>query len=615
MATRRSVLDMLVRQRPNEEVEVDKSTPGAQERLQEPRNRIGTLQAYMEEVTKQIEKSPTFNQLWIQPCPPLKQAAEVNAQRTRDNEKLLDAGELWNIFLRPPVFVWDPERWLSVIVRCPDCKSKATRSSWRRSKVLHHQETQSMYLTVQYKCYNCSGLPPRAGASSSAPRQRKTTYFSADSHDVLATLPKPAMSAWRFANTGRVLCDASLVDFIRALATRTSWAALADIIFELKSTSWMRSVKLPYLQLCHDLRLKPIQEALDLPREYHLSSDWCKNAYLSDAAARKPQLYKELAAEIGDDVLRIDWTDKAAKHCRASHILNVMDGQGSVLLSQATATSKPWEARAFMVELERRGVRPKVAYVDDECCGAWATLLKGVWPGIQIKLDAMHALARITQTTSSTQHPWHAEFCEMLGGAIYSEDPEVKERLERAWQQDKRFGKIPKGIKRKFVPRQITNALRIAEAIEAVVTSFKSKSHPDAGPLITDKTTAAWANLKRHVLNGCLCDPSHLRMQVFDGHTQRIGGEDFRRLRTLRGTSPLEGFHAHQQQWFGAFSQHGAQSSQALLDDGTFRWNVKKRHETSASLETPVYDHCLANSLCEIRDRLAAQSAQTELAE
>ena len=127
-----------------------------------------------------------------------------------------------------------------------------------------------------------------------------------------------------------------------------------------------------------------MQESLDLPKVYHLTSEWIKNAYLSDAATRKPHIHKELAVRLGDDVLRIDWTDKAAKHCRAAHILNVMDGKGFILLSQRTTTSKPWETQSGMAELKRRGARPKVAYVDDECCGAWTILLAEIWPGIQV---------------------------------------------------------------------------------------------------------------------------------------------------------------------------------------------------------------------------------------
>ena len=289
-----------------------------------------------------------------------------------------------------------------------------------------------------------------------------------------------------------------------------------------------------------------------------------------------------------------------------------MDGKGFILLSQRTTTSKPWETQSGMAELKRRGARPKVAYVDDECCGAWPILLAEIWPGIQVKLDGMHALARLTQTTASTQHPWHAEFSAMLSSALYRDDPEIEERLKRAWQQDGQVGQIPKSIKRKLVPRHITDARRIAEAIEIALNRFKSKVHPDAGRLVTESTTAAWTNLKPHVLKGCLCDPTNMKVQVFEGRAQRIGGKDFHPLRTLRGTSALEGFHAHQQQWFGAFSQHGADASQALLEDGTLRWNNKRHNETNSNLKNPTFDHRLVNSVCELRDRLAAQSARTD---
>ena len=79
-----------------------------------------------------------------------------------------------------------------------------------------------------------------------------------------------------------------------------------------------------------------------------------------------------------------------------------MDGGRRVLLSRLTATCGQHEARPAIAELADRGVCPKVVYVDDECCGAWAALIANVWPNAVVRLDGMHAIMRLTEATVST---------------------------------------------------------------------------------------------------------------------------------------------------------------------------------------------------------------------
>ena len=39
---------------------------------------------------------------------------------------------------------------------------------------------------------------------------------------------------------------------------------------------------------------------------------WVRNLYVNDAKARSKDLARELEAEIGDDILMLDWTKDAA---------------------------------------------------------------------------------------------------------------------------------------------------------------------------------------------------------------------------------------------------------------------------------------------------------------
>ena len=63
------------------------------------------------------------------------------------------------------------------------------------------------------------------------------------------------------------------------------------------------------------------------------------------------------------------------------------------------------------------------------------------------------------------------------------------------------------------------------------------------------------------------------------GEEVNIGGEKFKRIRTLRGASALEGFHNHQKQWLGCLARHAADAGSALLADGAVRWNRKRRRD------------------------------------
>ena len=99
---------------------------------------------------------------------------------------------------------------------------------------------------------------------------------------------------------------------------------------------------------------------------------------MSDMNRRREEVSRELAAETGDDILMLDWTEDAASRCGGSFLFNAMDGAGRVLLTRLTSTYGACKAEALILELAHRGVRPKVVYVDDECCGAWKTLLETV---------------------------------------------------------------------------------------------------------------------------------------------------------------------------------------------------------------------------------------------
>lgn len=498
-------------------------------------------------------------------------------QRDRLQPQLAKAQALV-LALRQDVFVWAPHKTFPGLrVQCPVCSAVVTSQEWTKKRILHGLIEQRVYITVKYRCRVC---PARRGLQVAGHRrtqQNSERKFQADNPEVLATFPVHVQAAWAFRDTGKIICDAGVVDFIRALATRTSWSAIAEAINELKQQAWRRTTHGKLQALCNALGLESDNDPICFPCEYILSADWVRNVYVADAHERQASVAAELRSETGDDVLVVDWTIDAAKRCGAKCLLNVMDGRRHILMSSLNDTCTPYGVKPSMVQLMQRGVMPKVVYVDSECCGAWADVVSNVWPNAVVKLDGMHALRRLTATTTSTQHPWHNRFCYALANALYTYDAATLARLQDARGKQGLTQHLPSHVKSKYVPRVIQGAQRIADAIDCVLTEFK-KPHATAGPLLTSCNSMAWLQLREHVIKGCLCDPSGLNMNVF-GDQVTIGGEKFKQIRCLRGSSALEGFHTHQKLWLGCLAVHAADAGAALLADGALRWNRKRQRD------------------------------------
>ena len=282
-----------------------------------------------------------------------------------------------------------------------------------------------------------------------------------------------------------------------------------------------------------------------------------------------------------------------------------MSGAGKILASVLTASAGPCEVDAVLWALKQRGVNPQVVYVDDECCGAWQRLIGQIWPDAFVRLDVHHAIARLAQTTASTQHPWHGDFCKSLSDAILVYDETEARRLKRARQRD---GLKPENAqaKKKYVPRVVRDGMEIAEKIDAIIEQFKGKLHESMGALLTQTTYTAWANLRKHVLNGCLSDPPDIAMNILTEDPIVIGGQHFHRVRSMRGSSSLEGFHSHQKQWLGERSTHAQEAGLALVAEGTMRWNRKRHNEANFESEgiPLVFANGLLKEIDEIHQRL-----------
>jgi len=409
---------------------------------------------------------------------------------------------------------------------------------------------------------------------------------------VLARLPAAAKSAHNFSDTGRILCDAPLADLLRASATKSSWSSIIGTVNELKATAWTRDVVVRYLRICDLLAVAPSCAPEAIPAQSKLSSDWARNLYLGDFHKREQEITQELRVETGDDILKVDWTRGAAARCKAHFMLNLSTGANKILASVLTATSAPHDAEPALQDLCRRGVSPKVVYVDEECCGTWPEIINRLWPNCCVRLDPLHALMRLTRTTVSTQHPWHGKFCGMLSDALFEYSGSVRARIHKAMARQRRGEKLSRRQMCKYVPRNIRDAKQIAHNMERVIANFKEQAHCDMGVLVTAGTDMAWENLRKHVLKGCLCDPTGVDVESYEKYGPLVlGGRAFPRVRSHRGTSSLEGFHGHQKRWLGPLGTHAPESGMALVADGSVRWNRQRINESLPEAEhtPPVF--------------------------
>ena len=435
-------------------------------------------------------------------------------------------------------------------------------------------------LVSRYKCLHCPNGSDECRKQQTSKKAAAKKTFLADAPDVISSLPAHVRSAWDFTNTGRVMCDSSVTDLVRALAIKNSWSGIADAINELKATHWVRCKIQVYLSLCALLELRPASINPDLPKDLKLSADWVKEFFVSDSMHRAPEISAAMSMERGDDILLLDWTCDAAARCGKAYLFNAMDSNRFVLLSQFTDTCKPYEAEEALRTLAQRGVHPKVVYVDDECCGAWPRILHKIWPDVEIRLDVLHAIMRLTKTTTSTQHPWHGRFCIELSKAFHEQDQREVKRFRRAWLQDGR-GLASQRDCNKHVPRRIAPSAIISKAVEKILEHYAAQMHPEMGALTTEATQVVWQSLKPHVEHNCVSEPTKIETPTAAKNTVRIGGEVFDITRSRRGSSSLEGFHAHQKQWFGVFAHHAQTAGEALLTEGASRWNRKRRNEAS----------------------------------
>ena len=437
--------------------------PAVQCSLKPLHNPIADAASYVQRLQDDISNGRLLlnGSPWVVPEDAFQAASRSNERRSAARGNVITPDEALNLILRPTVFVWAPQKLVPELsLRCPHCARPTTKVRWCRARVLHRIDGQCVYVATRHTCQKCVANPRHHDAS-----------FQSDAPDVIANLPESLQQLWGFVDTGRTLIDAELANFCYGMSIRSSWATVASIVHEMKTTRWMRAATVRYLKLCEMLNLLPTATPKELPVEYRLREEWVRELCIREFHRKEPETFQELSAERGDEVLVFDWTKDAASRCGGKFMFNAMSGGRKVLASAITHAGKPHEVESVVRSLASRGVEPKVAYVDDECCGAWRALLQNIWPAVAVRLDGFHAITRLTRTTTSTQHPWHGAFCKKLSDALYTYDAGEWHRLQEARAKAGLSKVLPKWAKAKYIPRVIVDGEDIEKAIGFVIDS------------------------------------------------------------------------------------------------------------------------------------------------
>lgn len=423
-----------------------------------------------------------------------------------------------------------------------------------------------------------------------ASKPKRSFQFLASEADVIQMLPDYVKAAWTLhRNHAGRLCDEMVVNLIRALATRSTWAKIAAVLNEFRAT-YAAKLNNKFMMLCATLGLQhPLHDG-DACAMGMVDRKWVAGVYEDDFVARDRDVASELLAEKPSDILAVDWTRDAGVRCQGKWMFNVTGADGKVLRSVITKTTAPLEVEPVLRDLYSCGTRPRIIYVDCECCGAWRPIIEQLWPDVDIVLDSFHAIRRLTQTTSSTKHPWHARFCKRMSEAVFAEDEELSSRFHKALKRSKLSRKASIRLKAECVTRRIKDKKEIERSIEYAIAEFRSQVHETFGPLLTPKTLSAWSSLKLHVRNGCLRDPPGVDLYAIQGKPIVMGCETFDKFKSRRGSSALEGFHGIQKSWLGQHV-HSRKRGLALVADGTIRHNRKRRNQLASNHQQtpPVY--------------------------
>ena len=361
---------------------------------------FGTSRAhsqYIEELKRAIHSGELQFRTgpWVHPSEPLNSIKQVNASRKTACRPQLNSAEVRSFVFRPLVFAWAPHLLFKGMgVACPKCRLASTGATcWGKAQVVHLLEQDAIFIATIHSCLRC----PASGRVRKQNNSSRCFRFSSCDPAAISLMPEFVQAAWELRRiSGKILCGQALVDNIRAWATRTSWAATAAVFNELRATH-NQMLERKYAMICQMLQLEPVAADSGFSS---LTARQISNIYDEDFRLRKNDVILELLAENPGEILSVDWTESVATSCNGRWMLNAMDSNGKILSSILTTSTSIMDVEPVLRELRSRGLEPKAVYVDNECCGAWKSLVAKIWPTAYRRAFVRRSRSEIVTTFS-----------------------------------------------------------------------------------------------------------------------------------------------------------------------------------------------------------------------
>ena len=125
---------------------------------------------------------------------------------------------------------------------------------WGDTRTLQALTSNTLFIAARYECCRCVAKT----RSNRATKKLRSFRFCASSPGALGLMSSVAKATWaQHVVDEHVLCDRSLVDAIRASATRMSYEAIAAMVNELRATHAARLGR-KYIAVCMELGLEPV---------------------------------------------------------------------------------------------------------------------------------------------------------------------------------------------------------------------------------------------------------------------------------------------------------------------------------------------------------------------
>ena len=206
-------------------------------------------------------------------------------------------------------------------------------------------------------------------------------------------------------------------------------------------------------------------------------------------------------------------------------------------------------------------------------------------PRQRVMIDMLHIMKRLGDTFP-TGHTLRERFMSRLRDVFFAINDDdiirlMKDLIDSGWSEDAVHDKYASNYRYfvRKVRRRVPKPQDLLAAFNELVTIFtptQEKPHIGFCPhlkvflLAKQSTQDQIVSMRRHIANGCCTDPEDFEMYNNVGTTTKP------KYYCSRGTSALEGFHAHLRRFFVGHST-SPRLAHALIMLFVFRWNLRHR--------------------------------------